>query len=105
MRHGPRKSVEVASEAIRLRQAGYKWTEIAKKLRVTLKLLEHWTAKQGLRPDRSKMKGSPANLARARELRAAGVPWKLVEREIGVCFHTLRKAILVEDRKMRDGQQ
>lgn len=99
---GPIKRKEVALKAISMRKAGLPWSIIAQKLSYKTRSLKQWAKDHGYEPQ--KVKASPANLARAKELRAKGVCWKLVEREMGINWRTLYRAICVENRKARDGQ-
>lgn len=105
MNFGPRKSMEIALKAVELRKESATWKDIAKQLKVNLRWLRNWVKKAGYQPkNKDALKASPANLSRARQLRADGVCWKLIEREIGVSWRTLQWAICVENRKARDGQ-
>lgn len=84
-------------KAISMRKAGLPWSIIAQKLSYKARSLKQWAKDRGYEPQ--KVKASPANLARAKELRAKGVCWKLVEREMGINWRTLSRAICIEDRK------
>lgn len=104
MKYGPKKTAELRAKAIELRAAGLKWVTIARQLKVTLAWLAWHTEKAGVvRYDQDRLKTSPANLLKARELRAAGVPWKLVEREIGVNRQTLSRAIIKQNQAAQNG--
>lgn len=94
---GPVKRKEVALKAISMRKAGLPWSIIAQKLSYKARSLKQWAKDHGYEPQ--KVKASPANLARAKELRAKGICWNLVEREIGINWRTLYRAICVESRK------
>lgn len=94
---GPVKRKEVDLKAISMRKAGLPWSIIAQKLSYKARSLKQWAKDQGYEPQ--KVKASPENLAEAKELRAKGLCWKLVEREMGINWRTLSRAICIEDRK------
>lgn len=108
MRHGPRKTAEIRAEAIQMRKDGKTWAQVAMRFKVKQSWLKAHVAKHpdyaGVRD--SLLKASPANLAKARELRAAGVCWKLVARQVGIDhWRTLQRAITLEDKAAADGKQ
>lgn len=99
MRHGPRKSAEIAVKAVAMRATGMSWVVIAKRMRVKVEWLRYWTAKVGHEPGQSSdLKTSPARLAEARELRAQGMCWKLIERRMGISCRTLQYGINKENK-------
>ena len=104
MKYGPRKTAELVAKATEMRATGLKWGTIARQLKLTVGWIKWHTGKAGhIRYDQDRLKTSPANLAKARELRAAGVPWKLVERQMGIPARTLERAITKQDKAARDG--
>lgn len=97
MKYGPRKSAEIAAKAADMRKDCVTWSEIEKRLKVTKTWLNRWMGKAGFK--KADKKSSPENLRKARELRAAGVCWKMVARQVGVeHWRTLQKAIAMEDK-------
>lgn len=103
MKYGPRKSAQIAVKAIKLREEKLKWREIAKKLQVNQSWLRNWVEKAGYEHNNKHvLKSSPENLLRARQMRSDGICWKLIEREIGVAWRTLQRAICVENSKARN---
>lgn len=95
-RLGPRRTKELVDKATELRRSGLPWSAIAIKLHVSKDWLNYNTGKAGMeRYDRTLMKTSEANVIKAIELRAQGVCWKLVERQIGVLASTLQWALRV----------
>lgn len=107
MRFGPKESVAIAAKAMELHKAGGSWVAIAKELGVDRSWLKHWVNKAGYpRNDKTRIKASPANLLKARGLRAQGVCWKLVGRQVGVDnWRTLQRAIAFENKAARDAKQ
>lgn len=100
MKYGPRKSAEIAAKAADLRKAGLTWMEIERQLDVTKNWLDRWMAKIGFKKSgKEDRKSSPENLRKARELRAAGICWKMVARQVGIDhWRTLQRAITMEDK-------
>ncbi len=106
MIYGPKKTAELTAKALELREAGSKWTEICKQLNINKSWLQWHINKAGYqRNDKSRLKTSPANVQKARELRANGMCWKRVEREMGIVAETLRRVIATEDRAARVAEQ
>lgn len=93
---GPVKRKDVALKAISMRKAGLPWSIIAQKLSYKARSLKQWAKDHGYEPQ--KVKASPENLAKAKELRAKGLCWKLVEREMGINWRTLYRAIAIQKR-------
>lgn len=94
---GPVKRKEVALKAISMRKDGLPWPIIAQKLSYKARSLKQWAKDHGY--EQQKVKASPENLAKAKDLRAKGLCWKMVEREMGINWRTLSRAICIEDRK------
>lgn len=101
MRFGRRKTADLVDRGEELIKAGANWSETAKALGVTWDwVYYHVGQKAGVRPvPRLVVKASPENLARARELRAAGTRWKVIERIMGIEWRLLARAIYQENQK------
>lgn len=108
MRFGPKKTAEVRAEAFQMLKGGKSWAQIAMRFSVSQSWLKDNVSKH---PDykafrNALLKSSDENLAKARELRAQGVCWKLVAREVGVDnWQTLARAIYLQDKAAADGKQ
>lgn len=86
---------EVLSKAIELRDGGNRiWREVAEQLGVTTGWLYRALDEAGLvtRDNRRPLKATVEVIRKAVDLREAGTPWKLIERQLGVNAHTLRRA-------------
>lgn len=91
----PRK--ELLQEALRLRDGGkISWRAVAEQLGVKIGWLHHNLDVEGLvsRDNRRPVKATPELTLKAVKLREAGVCWKLIERQLGVNQHTLRRAVI-----------
>ncbi len=100
MIHGPRKSRELTAQAIQIRETEkLTWREIAERLDVSIDWLKHRRLAVP-NPPRGLLqhKTCPANLDRAAALRAQGLPWKLVGRQMGIDWHTLARAIYLRSK-------
>jgi transposase-like protein len=97
MKFGPRKTEELARLAIAIRaETGDSWSAIAKRLGVSLDWVRRNTVKVGREPARIvRTVATSENIARAKELRAANTPWKVIARELGVdSWSWLRRQVL-----------
>lgn len=98
MRYSRRKTVELTEEMLRLRNdEKLTWTEIAKRLDVTLTWLQYRREKIPGIAGRLTLDGSAANIAMARAMRERRIPWKIIARELGVeKWQTLARAVYVD---------
>jgi transcriptional regulator with XRE-family HTH domain len=84
MKYGPTSQRRFTEEVYRLRtEEKLSGPEIADRLGLTIGWVNHKLVKMGL-SKRLSVVGSRENLTRAAELRAAGVRWKLIAKELGI---------------------
>lgn len=101
---------QIISRCTDLRKAGFSWNECADMMGEKMQSLRAALDRNGVPSFGSRgsagghTKTPPETVLRARELRAQGVCWKLVERELGVSFNTLAIIICRENKAARDGQ-
>lgn len=100
MRFNRRRTIEATNEMLRLRDEEHlTWTEIAKRLNVTLNWLQYRREKIPGIAGRLSRAGSAENIAKARELRAAGVCWKKIADHLGVeRWQTIARAVYIDNR-------
>lgn len=102
---------QVISQCIDLRKYGFTWRECGEMLGEKMHSLRGSLIRAGVPMvggvgggDGRPVKATPEMVLKARELRAQGVCWKLVERELDVSWLTLASSIYAEDKAARDGQ-
>lgn len=93
---------EVKAQAKTLRDSGMSWADCGEALSVNPKTLKTVMLRSGIPlspvPAGKPSVATPELKARARELRAQGVCWKLVERALGVSWRALSSAIHLENK-------
>lgn len=102
-KYTPEKTQELLQQAIALRATGLMWKEVIRRLDITKAWLRFNLDK--IEFDR-KAQGAvtavrvctPHNIAEARRLRAEGVRWKTIGRQLGVRWESLSRAITQENR-------
>jgi len=99
MKYGPRKTKELAAQAVKLQSdTGMAWSDVAKQLGVTYPwLMWHTPAAGRVVGDRkgpTLRVATAAHVERARELRERKVCWKVIGRELGLDnTESLRRAL------------
>lgn len=94
MKYGDRSTKRFTEEIYRLRtEDKLSGPKIAKRLGLTIGWVNHKLMKLGL-SKRISIVASRENLARAEEMRAAGIRWKTIARELGIeKWESLARAI------------
>ena len=98
---------QVISQCIDLRAYGFTWMQCEEMLGEKMHSLRAALMRAGVPMLGVKgrlVKATPELVLKARELRAQGMCWKLVERELGVNWLTLAYHVYAEDKAARDGQ-
>jgi orotate phosphoribosyltransferase-like protein len=93
MIHGPRKTEELARRALALRaETGAQWKDIAAELGVTTDWIRRHASKFG--DVCGPLVATPENIQTAIALRAAGVCWKSIARQLNLDhWHWLRRVV------------
>lgn len=100
------EAAEVTEQAIAMRESGMKWTVIRKNLGVSKTWLrKHIVDSEYIQKRVDRLRTSPELLVKAREFRAAGLRWKVIERQLGVNWLTLAHAIYKQNRIARELNQ
>lgn len=101
---------QIISRCTDLRKAGFSWNECAAMMGEKMQSLRTALDRNGVpafgqRGSGGGVRKTPAEaVLKARELRAQGVCWKLIERELGINLNTLSTIIHRENKAARDGQ-
>lgn len=103
---------QVISQCIDLRDHGFTWRECGEMLGEKMDSLRGALIRAGVPMVGTKegqengcpKKATPELTAKARQLRAEGMCWKLIERTIGVNWKTIAWRIYAENKADRDGQ-
>lgn len=96
MKYGARSTKRFTDEIYRLRtEEKLSGPKIAKRLGLTIGWVNHKLTKLGL-SKRISFVGSRENMARAEQMREAGICWKTIAKELGIDkWETLARAIYV----------
>lgn len=101
----PHITAEMMASGAELHNAGHSWAECGELLGINGQSLRLAMVRNGVKvmPHRvgAKTIATPELKAKARELRAQGVCWKLIERQLGVSWGTLSSAIRREDQQQK----
>lgn len=98
----PHITADIMERGAQLRKEGLPWEQCGEKLGVNYKSLRSAMGRKGIKAEGKPPRlATPELVARARALRAQGVCWKLVERELGVNFKTLANRVALEDKRER----
>lgn len=102
---------ELIAKGIALREQGHSWASCGEVLGVKPDSLRLAMLRKGVNPCVPQSKilvaaagthqivATPERIAQARELRAQGMCWKLIERQMGVKGETLRRALVKQQKQ------